>query len=106
MTLVDFSPKFAVNFCYIAYILQAGISHMSNQRSPIVLLNLLCLVSFIIGICASEGILVARTAAVWGNGKRVFWVLVTLLGLGAAIVISLAAKYGSIASMSKSSGSL
>jgi len=32
----------------------------------------------IVGLGASEGILIVRTAAVWGNSKRVFWALVIL----------------------------
>jgi len=67
----------AVGFCGIGYKIQ--------------------FVCYIIGICASEGILITRTAAVWGNSKRVFWMLVVLLGLGAAAAVFLTAKYGSLA---------
>jgi len=54
---------------------------------------------YLIGVCASEGILVARTAAVWGNSKRVFWGLTTLLVLIAGAAIYLEEKYISVSSI-------
>jgi len=47
----------------------------------------------VIGICASEAILVTRTAAVWGNSKRIFWGLIALMTLIAVTSAVLVEKY-------------
>jgi hypothetical protein len=46
-----------------------------------------------IGASASEGILIARTAAVWGNSKKLFWLLITLLVIGLGAVALLIFEY-------------
>jgi len=53
----------------------------------------------VIGLCASETILITRTAAVWGNSKRVFWGLITLLAVIATTAMFLLENYIATASV-------
>jgi len=55
-------------------------------------------VSYLIGLCASEYLLLTRTVAVWGNERRVFLVLVILWILTAVFSVFFEEKYIAVGS--------
>jgi len=51
---------------------------------------------YVIGVCACEGILLTRSAAVWENSKPVLGALVGLLVFGFSVAIFSVVKYGEV----------
>jgi hypothetical protein len=77
--VVSLDPSPSKYSCTILYRVQASMSsqhsswHAQSDRDG------LATVGYFVGLFGSESILLARTAAVWDNKKRVFWPLVILL---------------------------